>query len=287
MGLGLRLLWRCQNDHPLCRVFGPAGGDGEVEMRWLLEWSDIQRMNQLMESYAEKMWSAMDQYSQQQTDSNDTIRPPTVEVEKTEFGLYESKEAAKEMLLTTMQQMSLPLNPAEEDTFITTWQTTHTTLQTTSVPLLSLIPQTTFTTILKTQSNLIQHALLSQLFHVLSLPSHLSTLHDYFLFGNGIFTTRLSEALFEDFDDEDVRSGGQPGLGLGMGILGSGGTWPPSGAKVGLVLRRVLAGVTSDIDVSPSFAYRELSDAQFDRVKNPLSMCPFPIPSFRRSLCMS
>ena len=85
--------------------------------------------------------------------------------------------------------------------------------------------------------------------------------------------TRLAEALFEDFDEEDVRGGGQPGLGLGMGIKNVD-TWPPSGAKVGFVLRNILSEHTAD---GISFAYRELSDDQFEKVKNPIGTTSYQL----------
>jgi len=81
--------------------------------------------------------------------------------------------------------------------------------------------------------------------------------------------SRLREALFEDFDAADRRSGGQTGLGLGIGFLVGKDVWPPSGGKVSLVLRNVLA--MSGIDTSEvSFGYREMSDEQFGKVKNPI-----------------
>jgi len=198
------------------------------------------------------------------------IAGPNVVDESTYFGLFETKEAAERMLSMRIQEMSLTPENIVPDPFVIDFATLHTTLQSSqSIPLLSLIAQTSFHHSLEIQSNLIQHALLSLFFNSLDLAKHLSVLHSYLLFGNGIFLARLQEALFEDFDSDDVKSGGQPGLGLGIGLLQGKNVWPPNGAKVGLVLRNILSE-TSEI----SFAYRELSDEQFERVKNPIGNFP-------------
>jgi len=83
--------------------------------------------------------------------------------------------------------------------------------------------------------------------------------------------TRLQEALFDDFDEDDVRSGGQTGLGLGIGMLRGKDPWPPNGGKVALVLRNVLAECSTEMEQNElSFACRELSEERFERVKNPI-----------------
>jgi Gamma tubulin complex component C-terminal len=266
MGCGLRLLWRCRADHPLCDGFEGQVGEG-MDLKWLLSWDEIHGTHVRLDSYAEEMWTRMEQYAQTSGQTRAMIQQFRVNDDDVpDFGLYESKEAAEQMLSTTMAQMSL-VSTTPADPLISDFTSLHTTLSSSRTsPSLSLIAQNSFTHALDIQSNLIQHALQSLFFNSLSLRGALTTLHSYLLFGNGVFVTRLTEALFEDFDEEDVRGGGQPGLGLGMGIKNVD-TWPPSGAKVGLVLRNILSEHTSE---GISFAYRELSDAQFEKVKNPI-----------------
>lgn len=272
MGMGLRLLWRCWPEHVLCKVFDAGRGWEEgLQVRWLLSWEDIHETHDRLDKYAERTSLAMD------SSSTESRTPPTSKREldtPPEFGLFDTKEAAEEMLSSRMHEMSLSPSTTTQDTFIMDFTSLHSTLQSShSIPLLSLIVQNSFHHALEIQGTLIQRALLTVLFTFLDLPRHLNILHSYFLFGNGLFVTKLTEALFEDVDSEDVRAGGQPGLGLGVGILKSGETWPPSGAKVGVVLRHILTE-SSPSQATPeiSFAYRELTDSQFERVKNPLSI---------------
>lgn len=278
MGSGLRLLWRCQPDHVLCDVFDVGKGSKErLELRWLLSWEDIHKTHDRLDKYTENMWNSMERTRPQTRNTMTGLRD--VVDDSTYFGLFETKEAAEQMLSSRIQEMSLPPENTSPDHFIADFATLHRTLQSsTSIPLLSLIAQNSFTHALEIQSNLIQHALLSLFFNSLSLQNHLSILHSYLLFGNGLFLARLQEALFEDFDTDDVRSGGQPGLGLGIGFLTGKNVWPPNGAKVGLVLRNILSE-TSEI----SFAYRELSEDQFEKVKNPIGMLFPPFAPFNRN----
>lgn len=271
MGCGLRLLWLCQPDHPLCDVFDNTKSSTELlQLRWLLSWEEIHETHDGLDKYAENIWKLIEHPEQPR--QHVPLQKEIANENTLNFGLFNSREAAEQMLSSRMQEMSIVPENISTDSFITDFNTLYTTLQSsTSTPLLSLIAQNSFTHALELQSNFIRHALLSLFFNSLNIRKHLSTLHSYLLLGDGMFVTRLHEALFEDFDTEDVRSGGQSGLGLGIGILNSKSSWPPNGAKVGLVLRTILAethhdGATKEI----SFAYRELTEEQFEKVKNPI-----------------
>jgi len=261
-GFGLRLLWRCLPEHPLCDVFDVAKNVNEtLELRWRLSWDEIHAKHERLDKYAGSTWTAIDSYKQHSDVRKESTSPPAIVTEEaTEFGFFESKEAASRMLSSRIEEMSLLPQQTSQDTFVTDFTSLHYT--TTSIPLLSLVAQNSFTRAIEIQANLVQHALLSLFFNTLNLQQHLATLHSHFLFGDGTFVQRIQEALFEDFDVEDVRSGGQTGLGLGIGLKSE---WPPNGGKVGLVLRTLLSETTE-----LSFSYREMSDSQFDKVKNPI-----------------
>ena len=237
-----------------------------------MTWAEIHETHDRLDKYAEDMSDSMQESKHTICEA---IPSQRIIEDATEFGLFDTKEAAEQMLSSRIQEMSLLPKSTVTDTFISDFVALHTTLQSsTSIPLLSLIAQNSFTHALEVQGNLIQHALLN-LFFRFDFRKRLATIHSYFLFGNGIFVTRLREALFEDFDSEDGRSGGQPGLGLGIGLLMGKDVWPPSGAKVGLVLRNLLQE-TLGTDSEVSFAYRALNESDFEKVKNPIGKAPFP-----------
>ena len=302
MGWGLRLLWRCLPSHPLCDVFNPNVARKGYELRWLLSWDEIFGNHSRLEKYSKEMALAIEQYER---DPNRSVFAAEMskdnDAEITEFGLFDTKEAAEEMISTTMHQMSLSPSTSTPDPFLASFKSLCSTLHqnssitstaaitTTTLPLLSLLSQSSFHHALSLQSNLLQASLLTLFFQHLSLQQHLSVLHSYLLFGNGVFITKLNEALFDDFD-EDGRSGGLHGLGLGVGLVDR---WPPSASKVQGVLRNVLEELGQDGTMGISFAYRELEDREFDKVKNPVGTIPHqsyrpslphPDPRFRTSI---
>lgn len=233
-----------------------------------MRWDEIHDTHDRLDEYANDMWSAMRQSKQ----SIRRLVPPQVDINDTsDFGLFESKEAAAQMISSTMEEMSLLPKSASADNFVSDFEALHDALQSGSpIPLLSLIVKNSFTHALEIQGNLIQHALLDLVFSR-DLRVHLSTLNTYFLCGGGIFVARLREALFEDYNSQDGRSGGQLSLGLNIGLLAESQVWPPSGAKVGLTLRNLIQE-TLGTDNEMSFGYRALSDAEFEKVKNPIGI---------------
>ena len=106
MGSGLRLLWRCQPDHPLCEVFDVGKESKEqLQLKWLLSWEDIQATHKRLDQYAQNMWNSMERTSRETKDV--TIESRRTVDEPTYFGLFDTKEAAEQMLSSTIQTMSL------------------------------------------------------------------------------------------------------------------------------------------------------------------------------------
>ena len=61
MGCGLRLLWRCQPDHPLCDVFDIAKNTKErLELKWLLSWDEIHETHDRLDEYAKNISQFLD-----------------------------------------------------------------------------------------------------------------------------------------------------------------------------------------------------------------------------------
>src|SRR5271156_372737 len=106
-GFGLRLLWRCLPDHPLCDVFDVAKNANEtLELRWRLSWDEIHVKHQRLDKHARSMWDAIDSYQQHsETRREPTSRTAIVTEQATEFGLFESKEAAERMLSSRIEEM--------------------------------------------------------------------------------------------------------------------------------------------------------------------------------------
>ena len=129
------------------------------------------------------------------------------------------------------------------------------------------------------------------------LRHHFDLLYRFLLLGDGVFTSRVSYALFSDEDEEfchgterregDARAGGRMGL-----HVSSRESWPPASSELRLALKGLLseaywggggggstsgtdtatdpyAGPSSDLPGALSFAIRDLSEEEYVTVMDP------------------
>jgi hypothetical protein len=135
------------------------------------------------------------------------------------------------------------------------------------------------------QASLVNGAVAEYLFNKYKLLDHLELHRSYHLFGNGDFVTRLATALFSDDVQTAERKRGNIPTSETMGLrLGSRESqrWPPASSELRLTLLNVLSDsyVSSDAQQQGttqlpgglSFAIRELTDAEIDRVMDPTSI---------------
>lgn len=112
---------------------------------------------------------------------------------------------------------------------------------TTFLPPINITPELSFAHILSTQSRLINAAALRMFFREHHIRTHLAMLRRFFLFGDGVFSSRLAQALFSDELDSTERVDGAPRTGGSMGLkLGSRESWPPASSELRLALMGVL-----------------------------------------------
>lgn len=149
-------------------------------------------------------------------------------------------------------------------------------------PLLTLQPY------LHAQSRLINGTILRLLFRTYNIRQHLALHHSFSLFGSGIFTQRLTTALFSaDASSAERRTGSV--IGKSGGLLGlrldSARSWPPGGSELRLALMGILSE-SYNSSASPlalhqqnnelpgglSFSIRELEDADIERILDPNSI---------------
>lgn len=137
---------------------------------------------------------------------------------------------------------------------------------------------------LDVQSFLVNGAVLNYVFNTYRLRDHLELHRSYHLFGNGDFVTRLTTALFSSEVQTAERKRGNIPTSETMGLrLDSRESqrWPPASSELRLTLLNILNEsyapheAQKDISQLPgglSFAIRELTDAEIDRVMDPTSI---------------
>jgi hypothetical protein len=134
------------------------------------------------------------------------------------------------------------------------------------------------------QAALVNGAVMSYIFDTYRLRDHLELHRSYHLFGNGDFVTRLATALFSgDVQTAERKRGNIPTsetMGLRLDSRESQ-RWPPASSELRLTLLNVLSesyapNSTHEENVQLpgglSFAIRELTDAEIDRVMDPTSI---------------
>lgn len=123
-------------------------------------------------------------------------------------------------------------------------------------PPLSLVPVLSFNPIIFTQAILVNQACLRLLFKEHNLRLHISLQQKYHLFGDGIFATRLSHALFDPELQSAQRHRGHSRCGVSGLKLGSRESWPPASSELRLSLMGILNDSYSNgeqIEVVDSF----------------------------------
>lgn len=247
-------------------------------------------------TYEQNLRSAIHKYTVQQDDTSvfDDIANDPMEVDYT----FETFGRSKEQLATNLQESLMAMNrnlppldsPTEEDAL--TAMVMHLTRETTTsitdshltafAPPLSITPLLSFSHILSAQSRLINRACLRMFFKEHNIRPHLQLLRRFQLFGDGVFASRLTHALFDADMDSTERRTGSFRTGGTMGLkLGSRETWPPASSELRLALMNVLTesfsqptglhsvGKTGELPGGLSFAVREMSQEELDRCMDP------------------
>lgn len=140
--------------------------------------------------------------------------------------------------------------------------------------------------LLRVQSRLVHSSVMRLLFRQHDLRKHLTVQRDFHMFRSGVFLHRLMTALFSSTEASAEQKRGTIPTGYATGLrlnARSSQHWPPASSELRLTLAGILSdtyGTSSQNDGAQgaelpgglSFAIRELSDADIDRVVDPHSV---------------
>ena len=287
-GKSLRLLESHSPEHPLARPM-QAGTSEALGLNWQFSWLDVEKNRLQAQKYEKSLEKAIADFNSNSGHSRDAHlhREVDMPVERTTNGL--SEETAKAYIHASIASFEKPLpalkvergnillperiydNLLEEELF---------------APPLSLLPVLSFNPIIASHALLINGACLHLLFREHNILSHFSLLHRYSLFGDGVFTSRLSHALFDpELDSAERRKGrfrtGNSGLKLGFRE-----TWPPASSELRLALMGILTEsfyeferraegssmFREELPGGLSFAIRDMSEDELQRCMDPDSI---------------
>lgn len=293
-GKSLRLLQAHLPEHPL--VKGERSSDTkQPTLDWHFSWQDVQRVESLARNYEANINSAIRDFTRYGA-NNESDVPSGGDPEPFGFETFGTSEEDIQAHVAASQKLfELPLadvglaQQADVQGVVRDALDENAGVDTapTFAPPLFLTPFLSFTPLLTTQARLINVSCLRLFFKQYSLRSHFTLQRRYHLFGDGVFTSRLSHALFDpELHTVQRRKGVARAGNLGL-KLGFRDTWPPASSELRLALMGILTESyhsstpqdhrqhrrdTDDLPGDLSFAIRDISETELQRCLDPNSI---------------
>lgn len=290
-GRALRLLQAHIPEHPLAnpQILHPAE---DSALDWRFTWEDVESIQLKASAYQSRLIEAIrsfhhsgsvqehyrvDNQALAQLGGGDSaareVCHSQIAESLVEIPILEDTPMKFDYLSQIVMESSAPSNRAAE-------------VESTSFgPPLSLVPLLSFNTIISTQALLVNQACLRLLFKEHKLRLHLSLQHRYNLFGDGVFASRLSHALFDPDLQSTERRKGYSRAGVSGLKLGARDTWPPASSELRLALMGILnesyshaepsqaaASFRNELPGGLSFAIRDMADDEFQQCMDPDSI---------------
>ncbi|KAI1748207.1 Spc97/Spc98 family protein [Xylaria castorea] len=294
-GKTLRLLRTHHPEHPLCHI-GIVASSKPPDLKWLFDWKSIKNLENEVTRYEKAMLQRIIGKS-----SEDILQPEHENsVTFTQQGVLQvfgndGTQLEKQLLASIQALDQAPPIAVTQDVLSSLLekclyrQGDH--LRTNSPDFglhWSLIPLHSFGPLVMSQARLTNREYMKLLFNAHDLKEHMRIQKEFQLFGNGMFCSRLSHALFDpDLETAERRAG----VALNGGIMGlrmnGRETWPPASSELRLALMGVLSDTylsptsqessslgpeTSDLPGDLSFALRDLPPEEIDRCMDPSSL---------------
>ena len=265
---------------------------------WHFNWTDIERIESKAKEYEINLLEAMRSHSSQELhgdnmEANSTSSPPIGSPPiDWPFGIPEEKAPIQPLLSHSHMQDSLlnVLRPEEHDLLR---QSVEQCLEarvsmnrdSTFAPPLTTASLLSFSPIISAQARLINLACFQLIFKQHNLRFHLSLQQQYQLCGDGVFMSRLSQALLDPGLSSTQRVKGHARVGKVGLNLGFRESWPPASSELRLALMGILKecfesanhgqavkSLDEDLPGGLSFAIRELSPDEIERCLDPNSI---------------
>ncbi|CAG9997844.1 unnamed protein product [Clonostachys byssicola] len=296
-GRNLRFIRSHHPAHPLARsdilsISKPPRAD------WLYDWDSILQLESRVEEYRDRLLDSIKMASDIHNPSQHVIGCSDGANTTSPLNLFTfGTSGIEERLLASIEHLNAPIVSRDSvspfDRIIRerlgNQRQVGSGLQ--STPHWSLLPILSFGSIVSTQAQVVNRETLTLLFSKHDLRGHLKLQRDFQLLGNGMFCSRLSNALFDPDLEIAERQQGVARQGGIMGLrLGARDTWPPASSELRLALMGVLSesfsalnpssanGATSisketqDLPGDLSFTVRDLSEEEITKCVNPNSL---------------
>ncbi|TVY62911.1 Gamma-tubulin complex component [Lachnellula suecica] len=299
VGRSLRFLRDHHSDHPLARAEIVAIAN-PPPLEWKFSWEDVVKVEEKALQYEKDLTSAIQRFSKSPITSLATSRPglsPSEEVFKLDF-FGRPAEDMQAHVLASIDSFNQPLGykalsdqlSLELDTYLASADNPPQQDNSVFRPPISLTTLLSFNPIISAQARIVNGTCMRMFFNSHNLREHLNIQRSFHLLGNGVFSSRLSHALFDPELESAERQRGVARTGGIMGLrLGGRDTWPPASSELRLALMGVLtesyvankaldsanSGTYLDQTSLPgdlSFAVRDMSEEEIEKCVNPDSV---------------
>ncbi|KAI9846568.1 MAG: hypothetical protein M1837_003809 [Sclerophora amabilis] len=268
-------------------------------LEWKLDWEAVEKIEAKSKAYERSLVAAIKEYSAH--GNRDANSPPAdISTDLVESDCFGINDAAIQTRFTQFNALlSQPLgkfiSTARDNLQQIILEELRSETSSSSfgrsnfAPPISLVPVLSFHPIIATQARLINSSCLRLYFREHGLRLHISFQRRFQLLGDGIFTTRLSHALFDPEMNTAQCTTGVSRSGAFMGLkLGSRENWPPASSELRLALMGILmdsydaqgarsklnggSGFIEEMPGGLSFAVRDLSPDELERCMDPDSV---------------
>ena len=287
-GKGLRLLGGFRPEHPLANPTQAATTEAP-SLEWQFSWRDMEKIQMQAQEYESSLQKAITDFDLHGSNSLKVYLHDKsfAQTEIATVGLAE--ETAKAYIHASIAAFEEPLpdlTVERGNNSLAKWICNDLPQEEIFAPPLSLLSALSFNSVIASQALLINRACLRLLFKEYNIRSHFSLLHRYSLFGDGVFSSRLSHALFDPELESAERRKGRFRASISGLKLGSRDTWPPASSELRLALAGILTEsyyesrqeterpsiYRQELPGGLSFAVRDLAENELQRCMDPNSI---------------
>ncbi|KAG4305370.1 hypothetical protein PORY_000926 [Pneumocystis oryctolagi] len=277
IGKSIKLLYKLQPNHPLCRILNKEIDSLEVniQLEWRFHWESINNLIKQVKIYKEIMEIEIEKF-ENFNKCNKVKKIEKTSTEKSEFNIFEH---SKQKIVDSINESISFFENEIKDTSPFNKDLDMIYSEENVVPI-DTIPMYCFMIPLIVQSDLVNKAVMKLFFKDVELKRHLSLLWKVKLFDDGLFILNLSYALFGYSFEHNKYS---LELNCGSGLKKK---WPPKSIELVIALRNVLVdtfgsefllskkgfGTESSLLGGLSFSVKEINESEFKLIKDPYNI---------------
>lgn len=297
-GKSLRFIRSYHSSHPLARrdVVTTAR---PPRLDWRFSWQDVQRLESRALQYQQDLVYALNRFSISPLEQAPSASQAADSGMNQGYShvLEKSEEDLEAYFSDYMASLNQPL-PRHNASDSLSWildkalsgdRLTDTTEEAIFAPPITLVPSLSFGPLIAAQAKVVNIMSMRLIFSEHNLLEHLRVQRRFNLLGDGVFSSRLSHALFDpDLDTAERKDRlSRPGGVMGLRLEGRD-SWPPASSELRLALMGVLTESYASTAAGPnpmhpgdrkfelpgdlSFAVRDMTDEEIERCKDPHSV---------------